>query len=126
LTLSFIYPDKRRINTRSQHKSPSKNTISFSDSLNDLEILKLTKPGICMGNGVKDLKDIADDITDSPAKDGTTRHFSSTARFNQSIENDRRLYANQSYRSILMRLCFKTSFLLMDTPIKAASTDTPP
>lgn len=50
-------------------------TISFGDSLNDMEMLSVTKTGICMGNGVQDLKDIADDITDTPANDGIYKAF---------------------------------------------------
>lgn len=56
-------------------KKPMANTISFGDSLNDLEMLKLTETGICMDNGVEELKEVADDITDSPAKDGIYKAF---------------------------------------------------
>jgi hypothetical protein len=54
---------------------PLDHTISFGDSLNDLEMLAITKTGVCMGNGVKDLKDIADDITETPANDGIYKAF---------------------------------------------------
>ena len=50
-------------------------TISFGDSLNDLEMLTLTHLGICMGNGVDQLKEIADDITDTPVNDGLYKAF---------------------------------------------------
>lgn len=50
-------------------------TISFGDSLNDLEMLKETHTGICMGNGVDQLKEIADDITDTPVNDGLYKAF---------------------------------------------------
>lgn len=54
---------------------PMEKTISFGDSLNDLEMLKVTHTGICMGNGVDQLKEIADDITDTPANDGLYKAF---------------------------------------------------
>lgn len=55
--------------------TPIENTISFGDSLNDLEMIKLTKTGICMGNGTQELKDAADDVTDSPDEDGIYKAF---------------------------------------------------
>ena len=54
---------------------PLEHTISFGDSLNDIEMLSVTKTGVCMGNGVQDLKDIADDITETPANDGIYKAF---------------------------------------------------
>ncbi|BES66400.1 Cof-type HAD-IIB family hydrolase [Gottschalkiaceae bacterium SANA] len=54
---------------------PMEKTISFGDSLNDLEMLELTHTGICMGNGVDQLKKIADDVTDTPANDGLYKAF---------------------------------------------------
>ena len=58
------------------HLSESmENTISFGDSLNDLDMLKLTHIGICMGNGVDQLKEIADDITDTVLNNGLYNAF---------------------------------------------------
>ena len=56
-------------------KKPMANTISFGDSLNDLEMIQLTQTGVCMGNGTQALKDVADDVTDSPADDGIYKAF---------------------------------------------------
>jgi hypothetical protein len=50
-------------------------TVSFGDSLNDLDMIKATNLGISMGNGVKALKEAADDVTDSPAEDGILKAF---------------------------------------------------
>jgi len=51
-------------------------TISFGDSINDMEMIAATKLGICMGNGVDALKKIADDITDTVENDGIYKAFS--------------------------------------------------
>ncbi len=56
-------------------KKPMAHTISFGDSLNDLEMIQSTGTGVCMGNGVETLKEVADDVTDSPAQDGIYKAF---------------------------------------------------
>ncbi len=46
------------------------NIISFGDSMNDYEILKMARIGVAMGNSIKKLKEIADYVTDDIDKDG--------------------------------------------------------
>lgn len=50
-------------------------TIAVGDGLNDLEMLKYCNTGIAMGNAVQDLKDMADDITDSHNDNGIYNTF---------------------------------------------------
>lgn len=50
-------------------------TVSFGDSLNDMEMIATTDLGICMGNGVDALKQIADDVTDTVVNDGIYNAF---------------------------------------------------
>jgi len=58
------------------HYSKSiKDTISFGDSMNDMEMLAETNLGISMGNGSNALKLIADDVTDSVDQDGIYKAF---------------------------------------------------
>ena len=45
-------------------------TIAIGDSLNDVEMLKHAKIGICMGNGVQELKEKADFVTKDIGDDG--------------------------------------------------------
>lgn len=45
-------------------------TIAIDDSLNDIEMLKHAKIGICMGNGVQELKEKADFVTKDIGDDG--------------------------------------------------------
>lgn len=47
-----------------------KDTVSFGDSMNDMEILKGAGIGVAMGNAHEKLKEIADFITDDIDKDG--------------------------------------------------------
>ena len=50
-------------------------TIAFGDSMNDYEILQHCQLGIAMGNAVQQLKDVADDITDSVTDNGIYNSF---------------------------------------------------
>ena len=52
-----------------------KDTIAFGDSMNDYEILQHCQLGIAMGNAVQQLKDVADDITDSVTNNGIYNSF---------------------------------------------------
>jgi cof-like hydrolase len=45
-------------------------TVSFGDSMNDMEILKRAGVGVAMGNAHDDLKEVADMVTDDIDKDG--------------------------------------------------------
>ncbi|WP_099157937.1 Cof-type HAD-IIB family hydrolase [Virgibacillus ndiopensis] len=45
-------------------------TYAFGDGLNDIEMIKEIGTGIAMGNAVKELKEIADHVTDDVDKDG--------------------------------------------------------
>lgn len=51
------------------------NTIAFGDSMNDKEMLEQAGLSICMENGSKQLKEIADDICPSVTKDGIYHAF---------------------------------------------------
>ena len=46
------------------------NSFAFGDGMNDLEMIQAVGTGIAMGNAVKPLKDIADDITGSVKENG--------------------------------------------------------
>ena len=46
------------------------NTFAFGDSINDTDMINYAGVGIAMGNGVKDIKDAADYVTDSIYEDG--------------------------------------------------------
>jgi len=48
-------------------------TIAFGDDINDLKMLKNCGKGICMKNGVEEVKAIADDICDKNENDGIAR-----------------------------------------------------
>lgn len=50
-------------------------TYAFGDGINDVEMIKLVGHGIAMGNGVNEIKEIADDITDSVDDDGIAKAF---------------------------------------------------
>lgn len=53
-------------------------TVAFGDSMNDYEILKEAGIGIAMGNSVKELKEVADYVTDDVSRNGiwnACRHF---------------------------------------------------
>lgn len=47
-----------------------KDTYAFGDSLNDLEMIQYVGTGVSMGNGWKELKQVADMITDDVSNDG--------------------------------------------------------
>lgn len=48
-------------------------TIAFGDSMNDGEMLRECHIGIAMGNSPRELKDIADDVTDTIQDDGVVK-----------------------------------------------------
>lgn len=50
-------------------------TISFGDSRNDMEMVEHANLGICMGNGIDALKQIADHVTDTLENDGIFKAF---------------------------------------------------
>ncbi len=52
-----------------------KNTFGYGDSLNDYEMIKYVQTGVAMGNGVKALKEVADDITESISDNGLYNSF---------------------------------------------------
>lgn len=45
-------------------------TFAFGDARNDIEMIKMVKYGIAMGNGTKEIKEIAFDVTDDVSNDG--------------------------------------------------------
>ncbi|WP_208559894.1 Cof-type HAD-IIB family hydrolase [Marinilactibacillus kalidii] len=47
-----------------------KDTYAFGDSLNDLEMIQYVGTGVSMGNGWKELKEVADMVTENVAHDG--------------------------------------------------------
>ena len=52
-----------------------KDTFGYGDSLNDYEMIKYVQMGVAMGNGVKALKEVADDITESIGDNGLYNSF---------------------------------------------------
>ncbi len=55
-----------------------KDVIAFGDAANDLQMIKTAGTGVVMGNGIEELKAIADYITDPVDQDGiynALRHF---------------------------------------------------
>ena len=52
-----------------------KNTIAFGDSMNDLEMLQTAGYSVCMGNGSKRLKSVANMVCPPVNKDGLYRAF---------------------------------------------------
>jgi Cof subfamily protein (haloacid dehalogenase superfamily) len=51
------------------------NIISFGDSFNDIELLKNSGIGVCMINGEKEARDVADYITDFDNNENGVYHF---------------------------------------------------
>lgn len=51
------------------------NTYAFGDGINDKEMLQLVGHGIAMGNGLEEIKAIADDVTDTVDEDGIAKAF---------------------------------------------------
>ncbi|WP_041138544.1 Cof-type HAD-IIB family hydrolase [Beduini massiliensis] len=54
---------------------PRENTYAFGDGINDKEMLQLVGHGIAMGNGLDEIKAVADDITDTVDQDGIAKAF---------------------------------------------------
>ncbi|MBP1968252.1 Cof subfamily protein (haloacid dehalogenase superfamily) [Virgibacillus natechei] len=48
-------------------------SYGFGDGLNDIEMIRETGTGVVMGNGVRELKEVADYITDDVANDGIAK-----------------------------------------------------
>ena len=46
------------------------NTMCFGDSLNDIEMFKVVRVSVAMGNALKEVKEVATHVTDSNNKDG--------------------------------------------------------
>ena len=51
------------------------NSYAFGDGINDKEMLELVGNGIAMGNGLEEIKKIADDVTDTVDNDGIAKAF---------------------------------------------------
>ncbi|WP_264757795.1 HAD family hydrolase [Neobacillus dielmonensis] len=59
-----------------QHlKIGKEDTFAYGDSLNDLEMIEFVQHGIAMGNAKEEVKQVADDITNSPEEDGIYNSF---------------------------------------------------
>jgi len=54
---------------------PQERIIAFGDENNDLEMLQYAKYGIAMGNGIKDVKEIAYDVTKTNEEDGVAYYL---------------------------------------------------
>ncbi len=52
------------------HDIPEKNSISFGDSINDLEMIQNTGIGVAMGNAIEDIKLNSDSVTSSNDEKG--------------------------------------------------------
>ena len=55
--------------------APIESSISIGDGFNDIDMLKFTNVGIAMGNAHKEVKEIADYVTDDVGKDGLFKAF---------------------------------------------------
>ena len=51
------------------------NSYAFGDGLNDIEMLQMVGHGVAMGNACQELKDVADEITDSILEDGLAKYL---------------------------------------------------
>ena len=51
------------------------NTYAFGDGINDMEMIKLVKHGIAMGNAIAELKEVASEVTESVDNDGIAQSF---------------------------------------------------
>ena len=49
------------------------NTIAIGDSYNDISMVKIAGIGVAMGNGIEEIKNIADYITDTNENDGVAK-----------------------------------------------------
>lgn len=66
------------ISTTKHYGYTLEDTCAFGDSGNDINMLKIAKLGICMGNGYSNCKQVADYITDTTDNDGiynAMKHF---------------------------------------------------
>ena len=54
---------------------PIEDTVGFGDSMNDLEMIQTVGTSVCMGNGQKALKDLADIVCGAVTEDGLAREF---------------------------------------------------
>lgn len=62
---------------------PRKNIIAFGDEDNDMEMLEFAGTGVAMGNGIDELKNIADEVTLTNEEDGIA--FYLNERFNLDL-----------------------------------------
>ncbi len=54
---------------------PLKDTVGFGDSMNDKEMLETVALSICMANGSRQIKEMADDVCPAVGEDGLYRGF---------------------------------------------------
>ena len=52
---------------------PKERIIAFGDENNDLEMIEYAGVGVAMGNGIDELKSIADEVTLSNNEDGIAK-----------------------------------------------------
>lgn len=51
----------------------TENIIAFGDDYNDIDMLKFCRTGVCVNNGIADVKKIANDICDTNENDGVAK-----------------------------------------------------
>lgn len=61
--------------------------ISFGDDYADIEMLKICGRGIAMGNAIDEVKQAADEVTDSNDKDGAAKYLEKYVLNNMEMEN---------------------------------------
>lgn len=69
----------------SYYKIEQKNIIAFGDEDNDLEMIDYAGIGVAMGNGIKPLKDIANEVTFSNMEDGVSVFLEDFFKMKQNI-----------------------------------------
>jgi len=57
---------------------PRERIIAFGDEDNDLEMLQFAGKGVAMGNGINEVKEVADDITSTNEEDGVAQYLKKT------------------------------------------------
>lgn len=56
-------------------KIDKEHSLAFGDGLNDIEMIRYVHHGIAMGNAQEAVKNVADDVTDTPNEDGIYKGF---------------------------------------------------